>query len=140
MKFEILGKPVGKGRPRFTRNGHTYTPKETTEYENLVKLSYQQQCGGERIDGAIQAYVTAIYPIPKSASKKKRAEMLGGTIKPTVKPDTDNIAKAVLDALNNIAYDDDSQVVMLTVRKRYGETPRVIVELTEANYLEVVTA
>ena len=137
MRIEILGKPYGKGRPRFTKNGHTYTPTETTNYENLVKYSYIQQCYGESIDGAIMAQITAVYPIPKSASKKKRAEMVRGVIKPTVKPDCDNVAKTVLDALNGMAYTDDSQVVALIVRKVYGENPRVIVELNKADYLEV---
>ena len=132
MIFEILGKPYGKGRPRFTRNGHTYTPAETTNYENLVRLAYQQ-AGCEKLEGEIVATIKAVYPIPKSTSKKKRAEMLAVNIRPTVKPDCDNIAKTILDALNKIAYDDDSQVVGLGVVKVYGEVAKVIVELKEVS-------
>lgn len=139
IHFEIIGKPYGKGRPRFTKSGHTYTPKETTSYENLVKLSYQQQCNGKRLDGAIIANIVAVYPIPKSASKKKRAEMIDGKILPQVKPDCDNVAKTVLDALNKIAYDDDSQVAMLIVTKMYGEVPRVVVDLDNLEKLEATT-
>ena len=50
MIVVIPGEPVGKGRPKFsTFNGHAvaYTPKKTVSYENLVKLSYQQQCTNE---------------------------------------------------------------------------------------------
>lgn len=129
MRFEVLGKPYGKGRPRFMRNGHTYTPSETTNYENLVKLSFQQQTDRTKFDGEVSARIIAVYPIPKSASKKKQAEMLTGDIRPTVKPDCDNIAKTILDALNNIAFADDSQVVELFVKKMYGEEPKTIVEL-----------
>ena len=132
MIFEILGKPYGKGRPRFMRNGHTYTPQETTNYENLVRLAYQQ-AGCEKLNGEIRAVIIAVYPIPKSTSKKKRAEMLDRVIKPTVKPDCDNIAKTILDALNKIAYDDDSQVIDLRVIKEYGEVAKVIVELEEVS-------
>lgn len=132
MIFEILGKPYGKGRPRFTRNGHTYTPAETTNYENLVRLAYQQ-AGCEKLEGEIVATIKAVYPIPKSTSKKKRAEMLAVNIRPTVKPDCDNIAKTILDALNKIAYDDDNQVIDLRVIKEYGEVAKVIVELEEVS-------
>jgi Holliday junction resolvase RusA-like endonuclease len=69
--------------------------------------------------------------MPASASKKKQQSMLHGGIRPTKKPDCDNIAKAVLDALNGIAYYDDSQVVTVTVEKLYSDTPRVEVEITE---------
>ena len=131
MVFEVLGKPQGKARPRFTKSGHTYTPKETAEYEKLVKKSYQMRYGTDKLVGEIEATIIAVYPIPKSASKKKRADMEDNVIKPTVKPDCDNIAKAVLDALNKVAYDDDSQIVSLTVKKVYGDTPRVIVQLDE---------
>ena len=57
--------------------------------------------------------VTAFFEPPKSISKKKRAEMLEGKIWPAKKPDSDNIAKVVLDALNGIAYHDDTQIIKL---------------------------
>ncbi|MEX5590971.1 RusA family crossover junction endodeoxyribonuclease, partial [Pseudomonas urmiensis] len=63
--------------------------------------------------------------IPSSTSKKNRIGMLNGDIYPTKKPDADNIAKAVTDALNGLAYKDDSQIVILSVYKQYGETPQV---------------
>ena len=113
------------------RNGHTYTPDETTEYENLVRLYYKMHKHGVKLDGEIKASIVAVFPVPKSDSKKKRAQKLEGTIRPTTKPDCDNIAKAVLDALNHIAYDDDSQVVSLEVQKKYGEEPKTIVTLLE---------
>ena len=44
------------------------------------------------------------------------------------------MAKCVLDALNNIAYDDDSQIYDLKVTKEYGEVPRVEITLKEDNF------
>lgn len=131
VEFEIPGKPAGKGRPRFMRNGHTYTPDATTEFENLVRLYYKMHKHGVKLDGEIKASIVAVFPVPKSDSKKKRAKKLEGTIRPTTKPDCDNIAKIVLDSLNHIAYDDDSQVVSLEVQKKYGEEPKTIVTLQE---------
>ena len=58
---------------------------------------------------------------------------MNGCIYPTKKPDADNIAKIVLDALNGVAYTDDTQVINLSVQKRYGEVPEVKVEITEVN-------
>ncbi len=78
--------------------------------------------------------VTAYMPIPKSASKKRHELMLSGAIRPTVKPDWDNIGKLVADALNGVAYDDDKCIVDAQVRKFYSETPRTVVVLeTEDN-------
>ena len=130
-EFTIPGAPQGKGRPRFSSYGgrvHTRTPEQTVLYENLVKTEYQRQCGDVRFpDGkAVNVEITAFYEIPKSAGKKKRQEMLAGfRLRPTKKPDADNVAKVICDSLNGIAYRDDAQVAELTVRKFYGEIPRV---------------
>ena len=130
--FEIVGEPQGKGRPRFSTRGgfvKTYTPEKTASYENFVKLCYLNKYKGQKLDGEIIAEIFAYFPIPKSFSKKKRAEAIEGKIKPTKKPDTDNIAKTILDSLNGIAFEDDKQVVALLVKKLYGEEPKVVVVL-----------
>lgn len=128
MKFTVYGKPQAKQRPRVTRRGYALTPKETVYYENLVKSEYVRQCG-EMLEGAIKADIKAYFEVPKSTSKKKRAQMLSGEILRTQKPDCDNLAKSILDALNGIAYHDDSQVVELHVSKGYAEQPRIECEL-----------
>lgn len=132
ITFTIPGAPFGKQRPKFSTRGgfaKAYTPKETVSYENLVKLEYERQCAGQKFadDAEIMAEITAYFPIPKSASKKAREAMDAGSIRPTKKPDCDNIAKTILDALNNIAYTDDKQIVLLQVGKFYREEPCVIV-------------
>ena len=137
MKFTVPGIPVGKGRPKFsTVNGHAvaYTPAKTANYETLVKLAYQQQCGGCKPfdkDLPLTATIIAYFPIPKSVSKKKRGQMEAGKIRHTKKCDADNIAKACLDALNGIAFYDDSQVCELSISKFYGDTPKVEIIIDE---------
>ena len=69
--------------------------------------------------------IIAYYAVPRSASKKKRQEMLDGAIRPTKKPDLDNVCKIVCDSLNGIAYHDDAAIVDCQVRKFYTENPRV---------------
>lgn len=131
--FEIEGKPVGKGRPRFKRMGNfvqTYTPEKTADYEKLVRLRFQN-AGGAITDKPVKIEIVALFAPPKSARKKDKIEMLANRILPVKKPDCDNIAKIVLDALNKIAYVDDSQVVELAVKKRYSAEEKVTVHIEE---------
>lgn len=134
--LKILGKPVGKQRPKFSRQGafvKTYTPDKTLVYENFVKMLWIES-GQQKLHGAILVEIVANFKIPASVSKKKRELMKGEYY--THKPDADNIAKIVLDPLNGLAFDDDSQVVVLTVSKIYSDTDEEYVELnlTEADY------
>lgn len=130
--FEIPGDPVGKGRPRFSRNKytgrvHTRTPQQTVNYENLVKMCYIEQVKDRHFDKDKEIFmnITAYVSIPASASKKKAEAMLHGDILPAKKPDIDNLAKSIMDAVNGIAYYDDKQVVTLHVSKKYSDVPHV---------------
>ena len=119
-KLNIVGKVIGKQRPKFSNRGgfvKTYTPDQTVNYENYVKMLWLQS-GQEKLTGNIKATIDADFLIPKSFSKKKRNSLEGAYC--PKKPDCDNIAKSILDALNGIAYDDDSQIVELVVRKCYS--------------------
>lgn len=132
MIFEIIGEPMGKQRPRFARVGNftrTYTPKETASYENLVKL-YYEGFGGEYFgEDMLKVEIEARFSMPKSFTNKKKEQALNEQIRPTKKPDCDNIAKIILDALNGIAFDDDKQVVELVVKKKYAEQPKVLIRI-----------
>lgn len=128
IKIVIPGEPKAKGRPRFScRSQKVYTPKETVDYENLIKLEYQAQCGSFRFpdDAMLDMRVLACYGIPQSKSKRQKELMLHGVVRPTKKPDLDNILKAAADSLNQIAYRDDTQIVDCQVRKFYSSEPRL---------------
>ena len=134
----INGMPQGKGRPRFTKQGRTYTPQKTRRYEEAVRGAAMLAARAQGFvkhddDTPLEACISAWFPIPASWPKKKREAARSGALYPVVKPDADNIAKAVLDALNGIAFHDDRQVVSCTVRKRYtfrdDDTPRVVVHV-----------
>ena len=139
MIIYISGEPIGKGRPRFAKRGSfvsAYTPEKTKAYEDHVKECFDDQhCYDKEVeelrDKPLRICITAYMGIPKSTSKGKAQDMRIGKTKPTKKPDVDNIAKIILDALNGIAYEDDKQVVELLVQKKYSEQPHVVVELTE---------
>ena len=130
IKLIIPGEPMGKQRPK-VYNGHGVTPIKTVNYETLVKQLYIQQHFKQQLEGQIKMTVRAYFSIPKSASKKKAFDMWDGKIRPTKKPDWDNVGKIISDALNGLAYHDDSQVVSATVEKWYSTEPRVEVELEE---------
>jgi len=129
IEFEVPGEPKAKARPRMTKHGFAYTPETTVNYENWVKECYYITNQSKTLSGAIRCEIQAHFQMPKSASKKKTAEMIAGEIRPQKKPDLDNICKAILDSLNGIAYKDDSQVVELIMSKHYAERPRVEIVL-----------
>lgn len=149
LKFVVPGDPQGKARPRFARRGRyvsTYTPKETQSYEALVRYyaaNARAQKGLKPISAEMGLGIKAYFKIPKSYSKKRKEKCLKGDERPNKKPDSDNIAKIVLDGLNpkmklnhalhraeNVQeglYLDDKQVVSLNVEKWYAEEPRVVI-------------
>ncbi len=130
--FEVPGKPQGKARARTTKFG-TYTPGETVLYENLIKVCYRQ-VSDYISDKPLHITIDAVFEPVKSVSKAQREAMLSGLIKPTKKPDIDNIAKVVLDALNGVAYRDDTQVIELDLIKSYGPFAKlnvIVREVTE---------
>ena len=128
----VEGKIKGKARPRFnTKTGRAFTPGDTIRYENWIKCCYQEQ-DGKFIDGPVSARIEVYYKIPKSYTKKRVQAIRDGLEMPLKKPDSDNIAKIVLDSLNKIAFDDDAQVVELTVVKKWTEEQeRIEFELEE---------
>lgn len=137
MRIEVYGQPQGKQRARVCMRGgfaKAYTPETTASYENLINLSYIQALNGAPSpywDKPVRIRIQAIYQIPKSFSKKRTAAALDGLICPQVKPDIDNVVKIVCDALNKIAYKDDTQVVEIAACKLYGVEPMVRIDIDE---------
>lgn len=112
IKFTVYGKPQGKARPRFTCQGWAYTPKQTADYEQQIRQAYIS-AGGQLISDTAPIIVCITAEFKKAKSNKMQT--------PTLKPDTDNIAKIVCDALNGVAYHDDKQITSLTVDKVWAE-------------------
>lgn len=131
IAFAIKGEPQGKGRPRFTKTGRVYTPDKTAQYESLVGLAYRNSAKGFRFTSPVRVTIKAFCKTPKGKAKRVVEDMLNGRILPTKKPDADNIAKIILDGLNKVAWDDDTQVVDVMVTKRYAENPLVAVIIEE---------
>ena len=148
IEFTVPGAPVAKARPKVTRFG-TYTPKKTMEYERLVRQCWEEQSGVRlKSETPLKMKVVCYMPIPKSLPKKIRSKMPG---KPHIKrPDTDNIVKAITDALQDKtitkkdrktkekirivqenAFADDSCIYQVMGAKIYSFAPRVHVTIEE---------
>ena len=132
--FFVPGAPRGKERPRTGAGGHVYTPKKTKMYERLIRDYYHREAGNYRFPAGTAIYlnVKAVYPIPKSWNRAKKAAAAAGELVPG-KPDGDNILKVVADALNGEGYDDDRNIYRMTVTKEYGlpEDEGLLVILSE---------
>ena len=131
-EFEVEGKIVGKERPRVNMySGNVYTPTKTKDYETLIQqaflIKYRKQ---PRIEGRLSVSIIAFFKIPTSIKKSDRELMINDVISPTKKPDVDNIAKVVLDGLNNFVFKDDNQVSKIFVEKKYTDD-------TEKNFISV---
>lgn len=139
--FSVLGEPFAKQRPRAARKGSfvtIYTPRETKEYEKKVEIAFNKIYRGEQLSGALTVKVDGIFTVSKSLSKVKQKKMLNNEIQHTKKPDCDNMAKICLDALNGIAYPDDSIIDKLFITKKYGSTPMVQIKIIQNNEVKEI--
>lgn len=133
--FSVDGQPKGKGRPRFKRAGSfisTYTDPKTREYESIV-AARARVAMGETLPLLSPLSVSMCFrlPMPKATPKKRVASLLDGSVRPSKRPDLDNLNKSVMDALNGIVYRDDCQVVTLNSTKVYAQTPGVDICIME---------
>lgn len=129
IELTIPGEPVGKARARVTQHG-TYTPAKTVNYEALVKQIFAASYPGwVPVEGPLTMRVIAYYAITQSTSAKQRGQMEAGIVRPTRRPDCDNLIKIVADALNGVAYRDDAQLVGVGCGKWYSDRPRVEVKI-----------
>ena len=112
----VKGKVRGKARPRKGKHGF-YTPNDTKSYEESIKREYIKQCN-KKLDGPVE-FILYIYKTKAKFTKKEKALIEEDKCWCITKPDTDNVVKLVLDALNKTAYDDDNQVVKITAFKKW---------------------
>lgn len=108
-RFIAYGKVKGSSRPRFAR-GRAYMPKSTRDYVRLIRAACIDS-GCPMMHGPVKLKVDVFRALPASAPKRVIGEP------DTLKPDADNVAKAVMDALSGVAYADDAQVCELIVKK-----------------------
>ena len=131
VMFTVPGKLQGKARARTYYNVSTKkhcstTPENTVLYENFIKDRYLQMAKGAFLEREkpVTLRIIARYLPPKSVSKKRKLDMLK-------KPDMDNIVKVVADALNGVAYHDDTQIALVQAKKCYSAVEGLDVTVEE---------
>lgn len=128
MTFILPCVPTAQQRARHAmRNGQPMAYKSANQKANERTLDalLMQYMPAAPMAGAISLEFRAVFPAPKSAGKSRRAAMLRGQQYHTHKPDLDNLAKQLKDAMTRLQYwYDDRQVVRLICQKAYGETGR----------------
>ena len=129
ISFTIEGEPTGKGRPRYGKY-KTYTPAKTKAVENNIAYFYKVNIG-HYFEGYVKIKLDLYYSIAKSDSKKKKLMKLNNELRPNKKPDIDNVVKLVADALNEVAYKDDTQIIELECRKFYSDIPRIEITIED---------
>jgi Holliday junction resolvase RusA-like endonuclease len=144
-QFEVIGDPVAKARPKFrnitTKAGKsfvsTYTPKKSVNFENQVSNAFSAKYGPViPTEKSVKLEIFAHFMPPKSIPKYKKAEIENGLVRFIKRPDIDNVLKSVLDALNQVVYQDDNQVYSITCAKYYSYRPRTIIRITTEEELE----
>ena len=129
IMFTIYGEPVPKGRPRFSTMGKfpvAYTPEKTKNYESEVAMMAKAAMGSsEPLEGALEAFIYVTFAVPASYSKKRTEACLSGQEKHTKKPDLDNVIKSVIDGMDKIVFENDSQFTSIHATKVYGEVAKV---------------
>ena len=128
ISFIVLGECAAQGRPRVAVRGKhatVYDPAKSRDYKQYIRLVASQHAPETPLIGPLDVEVKVYKAIPKSFSKKRHREAQDGLIRPITKPDIDNYAKSVKDALSGVIWRDDSQVTDLRIGKWYSNTPRV---------------
>lgn len=132
LKIEIPGDVQAQQRPKFSRYGNNVSvrdPKESKDYKSFVRLVASQVAPDTLITEEIRLRIDVYRKIPKSFSKKKHQQAVDGELRPTTKPDIDNLAKGIKDGLSKVIWHDDSQVTELVARKLYSDNPRAEVTI-----------
>lgn len=124
-RFTLSGNPIPQKRTRFTCKGgtpHAYDPNKK-ELE-MIRWQVRPFAPKEPIAGPVSLSMIFYMPIPKSVSKAARDQMRRRIMLPVTKPDVDNMAYLLTNALKGIVYVDDSQVVEQHIYKVYDDLPR----------------
>lgn len=132
-EFEVPGDIVGKQRPRVNMyTGNVYTPNRTKDYEEWIKQNFFIKYPNYKmLENRVSIEIIAYLKIPKNTSKDNKEKMLQNNISPQKKPDIDNIAKIVLDALNDYVIKDDIQVSKIVIEKKFSEEEKMYIKIEE---------
>ena len=128
LLFEIHSIPRPQKQTRWSKQG-AYDPSK--QYKDTLRWQIMPHAPQEPLQGPVSVHITFYMPIPKETSNFRRQRMLNGLIHHVVRPDIDNLAYIVINAMKELIYDDDKQVVDLILSKRYGEVPKTVIKVCQ---------
>ena len=140
LTVHLAGPVVGKGRPKFSRlpggGVAARTPEKTKRYESDVKVAASQQMQGRQLlESPARVHLRVACEIPSGWAAWKRAAALKGDVRPTTKPDLDNVLKGIMDAFNGVVWRDDVYATSVSITKFYDTKPGLTVEVYELDAL-----
>lgn len=125
LDARVFGLPVAQGRPRAFKTPagqvRVYDPANARDWKRTVQAQVLTQKPPEPVEGPLAVALRFVLPRPRSLPKRE--------VFPAKRPDAENLAKAVLDAMQGVVYRDDSQIVRLTIAKDYGPSPGVVIRV-----------
>jgi Holliday junction resolvase RusA-like endonuclease len=134
--IEIYGNPIPLKRPRACKRGDFIQMYDSqTKEKEIVRWQAKAQYKEEPIKTPLLIDMLFGLPIPKGTSRVRTNLMLQNEMVPMKKPDLDNLIKFILDCLNEILFDDDSQIIEIKARKCYMDNPRTVVRAVCLNRL-----
>lgn len=133
LLFTINVVPEAQKQTRFSfKHGiHSYNPSQ--KYIDYCKWQIKAFAPAVPLEGPIDLTMYFFLTIPKSTSGVQKRQMINGKIMHMKKPDLDNLAYAITNAMKGIIYGDDSQVVKMCMQKMYAENPRIVVKVRNLN-------
>lgn len=131
IRLTIPGEPIAASRPRVTKRGIAFTAEPYKSYKKMAHQVIKVQYSAKPLQGSLHVQIRFYRSVQKSISKVERLRRLSGVHRPTMKPDIDNLFKAVTDACTGIVWKDDNQIVSTKSDKFYSEEPRVEIYVEE---------
>lgn len=125
--FIVPGKPVGKARARYSPvNRRWYTPPSTADYEKeIATLAKAARPSCFDKCKPCELLITIRRKPPTRWKKSEKEDAIKKNMPVVSKPDIDNVIKIVMDALNGIAWEDDTQVYLVRANRFYDEKDEV---------------
>lgn len=136
--LNLHGTPIPQKRPRFRRTEtyvHTYDA-QTSEKETY-KWQIHSQFRNSPLTQPLQIEIIFFMSIPKGTSFIRKKEMIANHLHHMKRPDIDNMAKFVLDCMNGLIFQDDSQIWDLHCKKVYAENPGTLIKITPSTHEKI---
>ena len=127
FQFEIYAPLTPQKQTRWTKDGHCYDPSK--KEKERIQWQITPTAPAEPLTCPVELTITFFFPVPKGASKALREQMLNRVILPDKKPDADNLAYLITNALKEIVYDDDKRVCAQHLYKFYGREPKTVIQV-----------